>query len=115
MCVQVRIENVKNPEDHVGAVLERAKKDHLQKTYDIEHWEDANDFLEQLARKYGKLLKGGEPDVSAVAKLVLHDWQRGRIPYYVAPTDEQVAQADEVWGWAVHCCSVLRPASSRQG
>lgn len=48
---QVRIENVKNPDDHVGAVLERAKKDHIQKTYDIEHWEDANDFLEQLARK----------------------------------------------------------------
>merc|ERR1712223_409477 len=28
---------------------------------------------------------GGEPDVNAVAKMVLMDWQRGKLPYFVPP------------------------------
>lgn len=45
------------------------------------------DFLTQVARGSGKLLKGGEPDLGTVAKMVLNDWLRGRIPYYVLPPD----------------------------
>jgi hypothetical protein len=41
--------------------------------------------LEQYAVKTGKLLKGGEADINAAAKMILHDWQRGRIPYFVCP------------------------------
>lgn len=29
--------------------------------------------------------QGGEPDVMTAAKMVLHDWQRGRIPFFVPP------------------------------
>merc|ERR1712037_563411 len=42
-------------------------------------------FLEQMAKKAGRLLKGGEPDVNAVSKMVLNDWQRGKLPYFVPP------------------------------
>lgn len=52
-------------------------------------WTDPNDFLEQLARKTGKLLKKGEPDFHNAAMLVLHDWLRGRIPYYVPPPEDE--------------------------
>ncbi|KAH0631053.1 hypothetical protein JD844_005134 [Phrynosoma platyrhinos] len=31
------------------------------------------------------LFQGGEPDVCTVSKMVLNDWQRGRIPYFVKP------------------------------
>jgi nuclear GTP-binding protein len=41
--------------------------------------------LEQLAKKSGKLLKGAEPDTDTVAKMLLNDWQRGKLPFYVAP------------------------------
>merc|ERR1712203_28785 len=34
---------------------------------------------------YGKLLKGGEPDVNTIAKMILNDWQRGKIPFFVPP------------------------------
>jgi nuclear GTP-binding protein len=51
----------------------------------IEHWEDSADFLEQLSRKTGRLLKGGEPDVNSVAKVILNDFQRGKLPYFVKP------------------------------
>lgn len=30
-------------------------------------------------------LQGGEPDLSTVSKMVLNDWQRGRIPFFVKP------------------------------
>jgi nuclear GTP-binding protein len=35
----------------------------------------------------GRLLKGGEPDLDAVAKIVLSDWVRGRIPFFVPPPE----------------------------
>lgn len=43
------------------------------------------DFLEKLAIKGGRLHKGGEADVSTVARMVLHDWQRGKIPFFTPP------------------------------
>ncbi|OQR80400.1 nucleolar GTP-binding protein 2-like [Tropilaelaps mercedesae] len=81
----VRVENIKDPEDHIPEILNRVKHDYLKKTYRIEDWSDPNDFLEKIARRYGKLLKGGEPDVNTVAKMVLNDFQRGKLPYFVRP------------------------------
>jgi len=81
----VRVENLKTPEDYIGAVLERVKPEYLVRHFGIDQWSDANDFLEKLARKTGKLWKGAEPDVKTVAKQVLNDWQRGRLPFFVKP------------------------------
>ena len=33
------------------------------------------------------MLKGGEPDVDGVAKIILSDWVRGRIPFFVPPPE----------------------------
>ncbi|XP_034468083.1 nucleolar GTP-binding protein 2 isoform X2 [Hippoglossus hippoglossus] len=81
----VQVEKIKNPEEHIGGVLERAKPEYIQKTYRIPTWESTEDFLEKLAFRMGKLLKGGEPDLQTVSKMVLNDWQRGRIPFFVKP------------------------------
>lgn len=69
----VQVEKIKNPEEHIGAVLDRAKPEYIQKTYRIPTWSSAEDFLEKLALRTGKLLKGGEPDLSTVSKMVLND------------------------------------------
>lgn len=29
--------------------------------------------------------QGGEPDLTTAAKMVLHDWQRGKLPFFVPP------------------------------
>ena len=81
----VRIEHVTCPEDYIPAVLDRVKPRYLERTYKIFKYENHIDFLEQMAKKAGRLLKGGEPDVNAVAKMVLNDWQRGKLPYFVPP------------------------------
>ncbi|KAK5861944.1 hypothetical protein PBY51_017380 [Eleginops maclovinus] len=88
----VQVEKIKNPEEHIAAVLERAKPEYIQKTYRIPTWTSAEDFLEKLAFRCGKLKKGGEPDLSTVSKMVLNDWQRGRIPFFVKPPGVEAEQ-----------------------
>ena len=48
-------------EQYIPGVLDKVKPHHMQKTYEIPQWKDYEDFLELLARKSGRLLKGGEP------------------------------------------------------
>nr|XP_040021181.1 nucleolar GTP-binding protein 2 [Gasterosteus aculeatus aculeatus] len=91
----VQVEKIKNPEEHIEAVLERAKPEYIQKTYRIPSWNSAENFLEKLAFRTGKLLKGGEPDLSTVSKMVLNDWQRGRIPFFVKPPGPEGDQVDK--------------------
>ncbi|CAH1985702.1 unnamed protein product [Acanthoscelides obtectus] len=86
----VRVELVNNPEDYIGAVLERIRPEYVKKTYKIEEWNDPEHFLEQMAKRSGKLLKGGEPDIPSVAKMVLNDWQRGKLPFYCCPPGFEV-------------------------
>lgn len=81
----VRVENVENPEQYIAAVLKKTKPQHIQRTYDIGGFETATDFLELLARKGGRLLKGGEADVDGAAKMVLNDYVRGKIPWFTPP------------------------------
>jgi nuclear GTP-binding protein len=52
-------------------------------------------MLTAIAKRSGKLLKGGEPDQEAAAKMVLNDWIRGKIPYFVAPPVKVVEGAEE--------------------
>jgi nuclear GTP-binding protein len=83
----VRVEKMNNPEDTIPTILERVRHEYLKRTYGLQGWTDHTDFLEQIARKTGKLLKKGEPDVHNVSIMVLNDWLRGRIPYYVPPPE----------------------------
>lgn len=85
----VRVENIKEPEQHIAEVLNRVNPKYIQRTYKVESWTDSTHFLEQVARLTGKLLKGGEPDISTVAKMILNDWQRGKLPFFVNPPPKE--------------------------
>lgn len=73
--------------------MKRVKPVYLSRTYGVAlpDADDATqcwpyeDFLDKLARMKGRLLKGGEPDLDGVAKILLSDWVRGRIPFFVPP------------------------------
>ena len=39
----------------------------------------------EFSGSYGRVLKGGIPDKMAAARLVLKDWNTGKIPYYTIP------------------------------
>ena len=81
----VRVENVENPEQYIPAVLEKTKPKHIERTYALKGYTNHIEFLEILARKAGRLLHGGEPDVDGVAKMVLNDFLRGKIPWFTPP------------------------------
>jgi nuclear GTP-binding protein len=83
----VRVESLEDATEHVAQVLERVKPEYMRRAYKLAGWTDAEDFLEQVARGAGKLGKGGEPDLNTAAKMVLHDWQRGKIPFFTLPVD----------------------------
>ena len=54
---KVRVENVKEPSEHIPAVLDRVRPEYLRRTYQVSSWNDFTDFLEKVAAKSGKLLK----------------------------------------------------------
>ncbi|CRK87838.1 CLUMA_CG001626, isoform A [Clunio marinus] len=89
----VRVELVTNPEDYVEEVLKRVRREYLVKTYNIHEFATHIEFLEQLAKKMGKLLKGAEPDINTTAKMVLNDWQRGKLPFYVPPEGFEIPKS----------------------
>ncbi|KAJ3190259.1 GTPase required for pre-60S ribosomal subunit nuclear export and maturation [Gaertneriomyces sp. JEL0708] len=90
----IRIENISGPEHYIPAILERVRPEYIRRTYDVREWEDHTDFLSQVAKNTGKLLKGGEPNIVAAAKIVLNDWQRGKIPYYAVPPEPELQETD---------------------
>lgn len=87
----VRVEALASPSEHVQALLERVRPVYLARTYGLTlpesgKWE-VEQFLDQLARFKGRLQRGGEPDIEGAAKIVLTDWTRGRIPFFVTPPE----------------------------
>ncbi|TIA85385.1 hypothetical protein E3P99_04003 [Wallemia hederae] len=89
----VRVENLATPPEHIGELLRRVRHEYLERTYQIKKPEDGiwegekgtEDVLQKIARRTGKLLKGGEADQNAAAKMVLNDWIRGKIPFFTNP------------------------------
>ncbi|KAK2964260.1 putative Nucleolar GTP-binding protein 2 [Blattamonas nauphoetae] len=84
----VRVENVQDASIHIPYVLSIVKHEYIEALYGVESWTNATDFLDQLAKKKGKLLQGGESKIDDVAKIVLSDFQRGRIPFFILNNQE---------------------------
>ncbi|KAF4708424.1 nucleolar gtp-binding protein [Perkinsus olseni] len=95
----VRPERVENPSNYIDEVLSRAKREDLITKYSLPNdfeWADGDDFLTKIAQQMGKLRKGGEADIETAARIVLYDWQKGRIPYFeLPPKDGEDDQEDE--------------------
>ena len=81
----VRVEHLDSPDDYVKEVLNRCKQKYVARHFKIFSWTDHIDFLEQMAKNSGRLGKGGEPDINAVSKMVLTDWNRGKLPFFTPP------------------------------
>ena len=66
----VRVENIESPQQYIPRLLERVRRQYLERTYEITGWNNSAEFLALLARKGGRLLKGGEIDEAAGSSLV---------------------------------------------
>lgn len=92
------MENVSNPEQYIPAVLSKCKRSYVEKTYEVKGWNNPTEFLELLARKGGRLLKGGEPDLDGVAKMVLNDFMRGKLPWFTPCLKPEATEEEKLEG-----------------
>lgn len=102
----VRVEHVECPEQYIPDLLRKCQRKHLERTYEVKGWanweEDellmeraAAEFIEIIARKQGRLIKGGEPDEHGVAKQIITDFNRGKIPWFVPPPQDDSDKTGE--------------------
>lgn len=94
----VRAERLETPEDFIAAILEQVKPEHIAAQYKFTKeetkWTSVNHLLETIAIKAGRLLKGGEPCVRQSAITLINDYQRGRLPHFVAPPELKVEEEE---------------------
>jgi nuclear GTP-binding protein len=83
----VNVEEMVDVLTPVQAVLERCPQAYLMQLYAIPKFKstDCVGFLALVARNTGKLKKGGIPNTDAAARIILHDWNTGKIKYYCKP------------------------------
>lgn len=85
--------NTESMEDPIGAVqviLSRCEAAQLVQLYNLDpnaKFQDVIEFLVLVATTKGKLGKGGIPDRHAAARIILQDWNRGKIPFFTPPPD----------------------------
>ncbi|CAJ1900343.1 unnamed protein product [Cylindrotheca closterium] len=102
----VRAERLENPEDFVITICEKVKREHIAAQYKLDKkdqkWETHLELMDAVATRTGRLRKGGEPDIRSAAIMIINDFQRGRLPHFVAPPElkekEEVADTAKIEG-----------------
>ncbi|KMT05690.1 hypothetical protein BVRB_7g166980 [Beta vulgaris subsp. vulgaris] len=80
-----RIEKLEDPIAPVKEILKLCPAQVLVTLYKVPSFDTVDEFLQNVASVRGRLKKGGVVDVDAAARIVLHDWNEGKIPYYTMP------------------------------
>ena len=97
----VRAVRLEHPQDFVAAIQKRVKREHIAAQYKIpiDSWPEGDDgdntndrnssyiLMEVIARKCGRLRKGGDPCLRTAAIMLINDYQRGRLPHFVPPPE----------------------------
>ncbi|KAJ7008768.1 guanine nucleotide-binding protein-like NSN1 [Populus alba x Populus x berolinensis] len=90
-----RIEKLDDPVGPVKEILKLCPDRLLVMLYKIPSFDSVDDFLQKVATVRGRLKKGGIVDVDAAARIVLHDWNEGKIPYYTMPPARNQGEPSE--------------------
>ncbi|KAL0435495.1 UNVERIFIED_CONTAM: Guanine nucleotide-binding protein-like NSN1, partial [Sesamum radiatum] len=90
-----RIEKLDDPVGPVKEILKLCPDRVLVTLYKIPSFDSVDDFLIKVATVRGKLKKGGIVDVDAAARIVLHDWNEGKIPYFTMPPTRNAEEPSE--------------------
>jgi len=69
---------VKDPEAAALMLIQRLSGN-VERFYNVKPCTDPEEALEKIALKCNKLKKGNVPDTSAMAKMIIRDWQKGKI------------------------------------
>lgn len=90
----IKVDTLDDPVTPVEAILQRCPKQQMMLQYHISEYNGTTEFLSLIARGMGRLKKGGVPDVFMAARLVLNDWNSGKIKYFTHPPE--VTSTDDI-------------------
>jgi nuclear GTP-binding protein len=97
----VRAERLENPEDFIDAIMGKVKREHIAAQYKLpkdgeETWSSSGELMEMIARRSGRLLKGGDPCIRTAALMIINDFQRGRLPHFIPPPELKVEEDQKI-------------------
>lgn len=101
----LKVEQLADPVTPALLAISKASPEHLQRLYTLPSVAgmEPSAVLAVLARRLGKLRKGGVPDLESTARHLLNDWNCGKISYFTpVPTDRPhlLTGAEVVEGFA---------------
>lgn len=101
----LKVEQLADPITPALLAISKASPEHLQRLYTVPSLAgmEPSAILSLLARRLGKLRKGGVPDLESTARHLLNDWNCGKIAYFTpVPTDRPhlLTGAEVVEGFA---------------
>lgn len=84
----VKVEQIADPIPPVELLLKRCSHEQLLVLYRIPEFADVVEFLAHIATRRG-LFKagGGQANITAAARVVIQDWNSGRIQFYTMPPE----------------------------
>jgi nuclear GTP-binding protein len=100
----ISVDKLSDPVAAAEVLLRHVPLDCLLTTYSLPASATASSFLVHLARKQGKLLPGGLPNVDVAARCLLQDLNSGKISYETEPPED----GDEVAAGAVNAAQVVQ-------
>ncbi|KAJ0179710.1 hypothetical protein K1T71_004301 [Dendrolimus kikuchii] len=83
----IRVGALKDPVTPATAILQRANKQTLVDLYSIPQFNTPQEFFAHVASRMGRFKKGGVPDQEAAARILLNDWNTGKVRYYTEPPE----------------------------
>lgn len=87
----IRTEEIKEPIEVVGRIFKKMSQDYLFKTYDLDisilkgSELTVEKILYLIGEKLKKYKRGGLVDLDKAARLVINDWNAGKLKYYTVP------------------------------
>ncbi len=87
--------SIEDPLQTVSALIKKCPAEQLMLLFKVPRFSTPEELLLLLGRKRGKLGKGGIPDMKATARLLLQDWNAGKVPFYTVPKVSEDTSATE--------------------
>ena len=81
----ISLEHVPNLLVPVEYIIKFVSREYLQSTYQIKSFKSTEDFLRKLALQRNIFSMNGQIDIQLVARFMISEWNRGRIPHFTTP------------------------------
>jgi nuclear GTP-binding protein len=92
----LKAEQLTDPVGVAYKIVAKCPQEQLCQAFKIASYSNAEEFLQLVAVKRGKIKKGGIPDTTLAAKSVILDWNSGKIPFHATPPTVQDIQTSEI-------------------